>query len=276
MIIWIASYPKSGNTWVRSLVSDYLYGDFQKPYSFDVLNKILLFPTRKQLSYLVNKNFGANNLSNDFLSLHWLNLQKNFCLRNLEIYKTHNAYHKNGTFFTDASVSKAAIYLIRDPRDIICSYSEWYDSDYNEYCSKLANPTILKNYCDDGEYPFTYIGSWGEHVNTWELASHHFPVLFIRYENLFNKTKDTFKNILEFLSNYVTVDIDDTRINLCIERSNLSALKKIEISKNFDENSGKKNFFNVGGSRYQKNLSPEMLSQIKNNFSILMEKYSYF
>ena len=50
MIIWIASYPKSGNTWVRSLLSSYLYSK-DGNFSFDLLKKILKFPSKKYLEY---------------------------------------------------------------------------------------------------------------------------------------------------------------------------------------------------------------------------------
>lgn len=276
MFFWIASYPKSGNTWLRSLITDYLYGDHESFYTFDNLNNILLFPTRDQLSNLVNKSFGKNILSNDFLSSQWINLQKAYLKEDLVIYKTHNAYHKNGTFFTDPSITKGAIYLLRDPRDIICSYSDWYKTNYDEYINKLTNPTILKNYCQDGEFPFTYVGSWLENVSSWELAKHHFPVLFIKYEELYENPKIIFKKVLLFLKKFINIEIDDGKIKNCLDRSALEKLKKIENNQGFDENSGKNNFFNKGGSRFKFYLTKDSEKKIKDNFFNIMQKYNYF
>jgi len=45
MIIWLASYPKSGNTWLRALLSSYLYSDGK--FNFDLLNKIDSFPSER-------------------------------------------------------------------------------------------------------------------------------------------------------------------------------------------------------------------------------------
>ena len=58
MIIWIASYPKSGNTWMRSLISSYFFSSGED-FNFDLLKKIPLFPSNKQFSPLIN----LNNLS---------------------------------------------------------------------------------------------------------------------------------------------------------------------------------------------------------------------
>ena len=52
MIIWIASYPKSGNTWMRSLLSAYLYTD-DGNFNFDLLYKIAQFPNKKFLEYFL-------------------------------------------------------------------------------------------------------------------------------------------------------------------------------------------------------------------------------
>ena len=46
MIIWIASYPKSGNTWVRSFLSAYYFSS-DGNFKFDLLKNIKQFPSKE-------------------------------------------------------------------------------------------------------------------------------------------------------------------------------------------------------------------------------------
>ena len=79
MIIWIASYPKSGNTWVRSLLSTYLYQD-DGNFNFDLLYKIGQFPNKKFLKYFL-KDFSDIKKVSDY----WIAAQDRINLFN-EIY----------------------------------------------------------------------------------------------------------------------------------------------------------------------------------------------
>ena len=72
MIVWLASYPKSGNTWVRAFLSSYLYSP-DGLFNFDLLKKIGEFPDHNILNkFMDEKNF--HNLSE--VSKHWINVQK--------------------------------------------------------------------------------------------------------------------------------------------------------------------------------------------------------
>ena len=56
MIIWLASYPKSGNTWVRSIISSLLYSD-DGDFNFELIKKIKQFPEKKYFKDLIS-DFG--------------------------------------------------------------------------------------------------------------------------------------------------------------------------------------------------------------------------
>ena len=85
MITWIASYPKSGNTWVRSFLTSYLYGD--ENFSLDNIKKIGKFPTLKLIEKL---KIDYKNFEN--IVANWITMQDYINLKNKIIYlKTHNA-----------------------------------------------------------------------------------------------------------------------------------------------------------------------------------------
>ena len=87
MIIWIASYPKSGNTWIRSFLSSYIYSE-GKEFNFQMLNKITQFPSRR----LFNK-MGQNPKNLLEAAQSWISSQEIINLSNdivFLIYNDHN------------------------------------------------------------------------------------------------------------------------------------------------------------------------------------------
>ena len=118
MITWIASYPKSGNTWVRSFLSNYFSEN--ENFNFNQLKKINKFPRKEifeelDIDYKDFKNIASN----------WITMQEYINLKNETVYlKTHNAMVTiNNSKFTDANNTNGFVYLVRDPRDVILSYS---------------------------------------------------------------------------------------------------------------------------------------------------------
>ena len=127
MIVWIASYPKSGNTWLRSFLSNYFSGNSE--FNFDQLDNIKRFP-RKELYDQLKVNF--NKFSE--IVKNWINMQEFVNLKQEFTYlKTHNAMCTvNNHPFTNKENTAGFIYLVRDPRDVILSYSKHLNYDLNK------------------------------------------------------------------------------------------------------------------------------------------------
>ena len=125
MIIWLASYPKSGNTWMWFFIKSY-FNPPNKKFSInhDKDDPYLLetFPTERGFNEL-NINY------QDFfdISKNWINLQSLINLNNKTNYlKTHNAMCTiNNNKFTDLNNTLGAIHIVRDPRDVLVSYSSY-------------------------------------------------------------------------------------------------------------------------------------------------------
>ena len=128
MIIWLASYPKSGNTWLRSLLASYFY---QKDgyFNFDLLNFIDQFPS---VSYF--KKYEDSLLQPESTVKYWITEQENINKdKKLRFFKTHSALCKINNFsFTDNKNTIAAIHIVRDPRNVVTSLSNHYQINKNE------------------------------------------------------------------------------------------------------------------------------------------------
>ena len=127
MIIWLASYPKSGNTWVRSFLTNYFSGSSE--FNFNQLDKIERFPTPELMDQL---KINFHNLSE--IVSNWIPMQEFINLKNDMTYlKTHNAMCTINNYpFTNNKNTAGFIYLVRDPRDVILSYSKHLNIDLNE------------------------------------------------------------------------------------------------------------------------------------------------
>ena len=143
MILWIGSYPKSGNTWVRALLSSYLYakGGFD---NFDVLKNILNWDRSKVNSFLSLED--CVNINNKTLLL-----------------KTHSAHADS---FVNPRNTQAIIHIVRDPRNVITSLANHYSITNEEAYNFLTqHDKVISEAEKDGKLKgiTTPIGSWGQH-----------------------------------------------------------------------------------------------------------------
>ena len=268
MIIWIASYPKSGNTYLRSFISSYYYSKKGK-FDFDLLLNILQFPSIKFTKKKIYSEVEA--------SQSWIyNQQQFFSGDKVHFVKTHSSLNKyKGNSFTNKNLSLGAIYIVRDPRNLITSMTHHYSLSYDQAYLKLINEkqTLLEKSNDDDYSNFTFLGTWSDHYKSWK-NSNEFKTLFIKYEELENNKFDTFKKVINFINSLKKnkTSINEKKLINSISSTNFSNLRNKEEMEGFEESvyssSGeKKRFFNLGfNNRWQKILPNNILLKLKNTF----------
>ena len=270
MIIWIASYPKSGNTFLRTFLASYYYSKKGK-FDFDLLLKIHQFPNMK---FSKNKSTSEEDASSKWI----LNQNEFFDKTKLNFVKTHNClFPYKGNKFTTKDQTIGAIYIVRDPRNVITSMTHHYSVSYEIALKQMLNEnaTLLQKSYDEDFSNFTYLSSWSNNYNSWK-KSNEFKTLFIKYEDLqFNK-EETFIKILLFINGLSDHEknIDENKFHNSLKSTSFSNLQNKERNEGFEESvfskeTGKKKpFFNLGfKNKWQKILPEDIKKKINQSLS---------
>ena len=235
MIFWIASYPKSGNTWLRALISSYFYSEDGK-FDEKIISKIGQFPEKR---HFTSFDYDQNIVTDT--ARFWLKAQEKINLdKKLNFFKTHNAFGSvNNSPFTDAKNSIGAIYVVRDPRNVITSLKNHYDLDYEQSLDFMLNEKkYIYDIQEKNDYAdFHFLSSWSNHYKSW-ISNNLFKKIVIKYEDLENDTFKTLKNLIIYINTlYQTNDkVDEQKINNCIKTTNFEILKNKEKKEGFSEN----------------------------------------
>ena len=268
MIIWLASYPKSGNTWIRTFISTYYYTN-KDTFNFSYLKNIKQFP---------HENFFENNIKDINSAINsWDQAQKKINFKNKIIFlKTHSALATiNKCRFTSKEHSIASIYIVRDPRNVITSLSNHNQLNFDQALefmtnSKkyLINKKNINNFAN-----FTFLSSWSEHYKSWK-NNKQFKNFFLKYEDLEKNPIETFKEIILFINKILKKDnvIDMDKVKKIIESISFDKLKKEDQESGFpeavtDKNKKKINFFYLGKkNKWDKILTNHQINLLNRKF----------
>ena len=283
MIIWLASYPKSGNTWVRSFLSSLLY-EKENEEVLSAISNIAQYPLRSHFKNLVSNIDDIKEVSSNWSqSQSLINSDKK-----IKFFKTHHALIKIGNSnFTNYENSLGAIHIIRDPRNVISSVLYHYSKknyleakeflfDENRSLGKKFNPKSPGVNKD----MFTIITSWKTHYNSWKNFKKNY--LLIKYENLVSEPEKEFRKISNYISELINLKIEDKKIDLAIKSNEFENLKRIEKKDGFEEaiknkETGEiKKFFNLGpNNKWQTLLDLKTRKEIETKFKNEMEELGY-
>ena len=278
MIIWLASYPKSGNTWIRSIICSMLYSR-NGLFDFNLLEKIKQFPSRKSF-----KDFTSDFQNINELKKFWIIAQEKINLdQKIKFCKTHHINCKIDNFsFTNKSNTLATIYIVRDPRNLVTSISNHFSKSLEESKKFLFTNKVIgtKDVSLNNNEILTPIGSWSDHYNYWTNKNEN--LLIIRYEDLVYDINKEFNKLKNFLANYISLEINDEKKKNIIESTSFTHLQNMEKRGLFKESVFdkkvpiKKQFFHQGPkNNWQLSLNNKIKDEIETKFHKEMSELGY-
>ena len=287
-IFWISSYPKSGNTLVRSIVTSLFFSKDGR-FNLEQLKHTTQFEKRDRLNLIkkINKEDFANLDQLKILSKYWLTLQKKENMKisqGFGLIKSHSSYVAiSNNWFTNSNNTAGYIYIIRDPRDVAISWAKHANLTYDDSINFMLDFNSCIEWAQTNSElpehikPRCFLSSWDEHVSSWTNNDLLVPKLILKYEDLVYKKKDVLNDIVNFFEKnfHINFNLTKNKTNNIIETTAFQELKSQERKFGFTEaQSG--NFFRSGKKNQWKNvLNNEQINKLENKFRDFMNKFGY-
>ncbi len=243
-ITWLASYPKSGNTWMRMFVANYLR-NAPEPVGINDRNGLPMAAARAHFDRFAA--VGAADLTFDEIDLYRPDIYRALASATNEpvAIKVHDAFRmtKQGVPLFPADVTRAVIYIVRDPRDVAVSLAYHRDCSMSDAVEEVCRSGAVIAPAGGGRMAQVpqRIGSWSEHVESW-LAAKDLPVLCVRFEDLLARPWATFGSVVRMMG---FLD-DDERLERAIRFSSFRELQTQEQRDGFRERLMQSTFFRSG------------------------------
>ena len=288
MFIWLASYPKSGNTLVRSLLSAYFFSK-DGNFNFDLIKNIKQFPTIELF-----ESYGIDVKNQKEVIKNYIKVQDSINQKNIiQFLKTHSyLFNIDGNGFTNLNNSLGTIYIVRDPRTVVSSSTRFFNISQTEAANRLINATQMfgdLNSKKSANRATVYMGTWNGNYNSWKSFKSNGKYLLIKYEDLISNKKESLKKILKFIYKLQNINIDskyfeinEKKFQNVIDSTSFENMQKLEREKGFKESStiektGEKiAFFNLGPKNdWKKSLDLEVINKIEKAFKKEMKELGY-
>jgi hypothetical protein len=278
-IVWLASYPKSGNTWARIFLANYLFGR-TTPMPINEVHRLGIGDSIEKMYRMVARGSAAAIGGGRFDIADY---RQSLALRgrvldgivnndaDVNFVKTHNHRAKAfGLGLIPPALTRSAIYILRNPLDMVLSYARQYGQTAEFAAAAIgradnsiagANGTVTQ-----------YLGSWSGHVNSWARCR-EFPVLVLRYEDMQADAEGAFTRVLK----HIGVPPDPERVARAVRFSSFDELRRQEDAAGFIERSpNTERFFHSGRSgQWRDELAPEAVARIRKDHGRVMRKYQY-
>ncbi len=271
-ILWLASYPKSGNTWMRVFLANLIL-DEPEPLELKRINEVCssepnevwFKPFAKgEVSALGERRIAALRVKAQDRAAQ---LNKNIILM-----KTHSLYGRDHGYPTiSVKASVGVIYIVRDPRDVVISAADHYGLTIDQ-AIEMMNDKKARGRGMAGSTVHELMGSWSDHVRSW-TGWKHTPLLVLRYEDML---ADPYGQ-LGGVARKVGITRDEARIRRAVEFSSFEKLQAQEAETGFVEKSvNSQRFFRSGrAGTWRETLTADQAAAIERHHAEQMRRFGY-
>jgi sulfotransferase family protein len=275
-IVWIASYPKSGNTWVRAFLHSLIREQNGERGEQDI-NEMSRFSTwdldrQRYADFLGFVPDNASHRPEIAATRHAVHRQIADSSENVILIKTHNCLVMDrGHSTINFAVTAGAIYVVRNPLDVAISYAHHVGTSIDDAIERMALTDAETNGSDDAVYEVQ--GSWSQHVWSWTRNANR-ALHVVRYEDLLADPKAAFGA----MARHLLLNPSRRQLTRAIEGSSFARLQTQEKEKGFRERSPKadQNFFREGrAGQWREVLTPAQVDRIVRDHGEQMQRFGY-
>ena len=232
-IVWLASYPRSGNTWVRNFLNNLfavLEGREHTPHDINALSEYTIWDIAaaryekvlgKPLPHATREEIAAARGE----------VQRRIAdeAKGPVLVKTHNALVAERGYPTiNMHATSGAVYVVRNPLDVAVSFAHHFAIDIDTAIKRMGNEGAET---DVNEHVVHEVyGSWSENVVSWTRNPHR-AIYVMRYEDMLGKPRETFRGLVRHLQ----LDPTDEQLDRAIELSSFEKAKAQEQEKGYRE-----------------------------------------
>ena len=278
-IFWLASYPKSGNTWLRAFLTNYLRstneGGSAVPASINDLfggPSPVLRDFFDEFTGLDSSNLTPGELCAYRTLFHELLAQE---MPSPAYLKVHDAYAlAGGRSIFPRTATAGVVYVVRNPLDVAVSYAHYRQQPLDDTIDWMNDPTAAEGDGSRGIRLFLPqpLGTWSDHVSSW-LNQRHLTVHVMRYEDMIAAPEAAFGAFVRFAG----LDFDHARLARAIDHSAFERLRFQEARSGFREKSRTAPcFFRAGmAGSWRACLQPGQVRKLVAGHGPMMERLGY-
>lgn len=272
-IVWLASYPKSGNTWIRAFLAN-LIANRAAPLAPNELKDYAddeALPERfSELAGRPSHELEFDEIAELRPRVHALIAQR---AQGTRLVKSHNMTGSvEGHPLYNWQVTAGAIYVVRNPLDVAVSMTHHFGLTVEEAIERLANENVAT--ANDAMFVTQMLGSWSRHVAGWaEVAERLGPkVLILRYEDLLEKPAKHFSKIAKTIG-----ILDKSRIERAVKHASFAILSSLEKREGFIEAASEKSrFFRSGrANQWREVLNRDQVARVVDDHREQMARFKY-
>jgi hypothetical protein len=271
-IVWIASYPKSGNTWTRNFLHN-LLRPTDDTYDINEMNELTtgaggarwyqpLLP-RPLVDCTLEEVARARPDAQKALAN---------AADGLVFVKTHSAMVSDLGFpAINAAVTSGAVYVVRNPLDVAVSYASHMGRSLDETIRIMSEDNART--ANTSKQVYEPMGSWSHHVASWTRKAHR-ALYVVRYEDMLASPEETFGALCAFLR----LASGQEELRQAVERSSFERLREMEDARGFAERpEAAARFFREGrAGSWKDHLSPGQCDAVVLNHREQMERFGYW
>ncbi|MGD1016476.1 MAG: sulfotransferase domain-containing protein [Roseiarcus sp.] len=275
-IVWLASYPKSGNTWTRTFLHNLLKtmrGEGGDGQDINAMNEFTAWEIALSRFHEV---LGRDPREVDRAEIAKARpeVQRRIAdeAEGVAFIKTHHALVLDrGVPVINFAVTSGAVYIVRNPLDVAISYAHHMGADIDTAIAAMAETDMETRVTDKSVYEV--FGSWSQHVMSWAGKPHR-AIYVMRYENMLAEPEKSFGG----LARHLLLDASRDQLAQAIDLSRFDRLKEQEEKEGFRERPEKaERFFREGrAGQWRERLTGRQIDRIVADHKPVMEKFGYW